>query len=160
MWPPLSETNPVYAVLAAERNADGEPADPEAITAAWRRGEITTEELAREHVRLIEKDVAAGDVPWDVCDFPELHNFVDANTYTLDVMGMDGSGDGTDLANAVQDRVAAMLRGTLPSSLTWPGSLRLERQQAGKNRAADHRLYLQRGRQAPPAAGTRPGGPS
>jgi hypothetical protein len=149
MWPPLSETNPVYAALAARRNADGEPAAPEAITAAWRHGEITTEELAREHMRLIEEDVAAGDVPWDVYDFTELHNFVDANTYTLDVMGMDGSEDGTNLANAVQDRVATMLRGPLPSSLTWPGPLHLERQQAGKNRAADRRRYLQRDRPAP-----------
>lgn len=149
MWQPLSETNPVYAALTAVRNADGEPADPEAITAAWKRGEITTEELAREHVRLIERDVAAGDVPWDVCDFSELHNFVDANTYTLDVVGMDGSDAGTGLANAVQDRVAWMLRGSLPSSLTWPGSLHLQRQEAGKNRAADRRRYLQRARRAP-----------
>jgi hypothetical protein len=143
MWRPLSETSTAYARLAAERDADGYPARAEAITAAWQGGEITVEELAREHVRLIGDDVAAGIMPWDVYDFSELRNFVDANEYTLVVMGLDGSDAGMEIANAVQDRVAALLRGSRPSSLAWPGELHLERQQAGKDRARARRLYLQ-----------------
>lgn len=143
MWRPLSETNPVYAALSAERNGDGEPADAAGITRAWMDGRVTTEELAREHVRLIAQDVASGQVPWDVYDFSELHDFTDANTYSLDVMGMDATGYGTDLTDTVQDRVAEMLRGSRPGSLTWPPEFRRQRQRlAGEDRDHDLRLYL------------------
>lgn len=81
------------------------------ITWAWQHGDITIDELAWEHIRLIEESVAIGQVPWDAADFSELHNYVDANEYTIEVQGCDMSEAGSDLANAVQTRAAELMFG-------------------------------------------------
>jgi hypothetical protein len=110
-FPTLTETSSLYReALRGETpyvDADGCPSGS-LMTQLWLARDITTAEFGREVLRLIEEDVAAGTVPWDVHDFSKLHNYVDANEYTLTVCGYDGSDAGTDLANA--------LRGERPSS--------------------------------------------
>jgi hypothetical protein len=97
-----------------------------AVHLAWAGGEITTEDLAREVIRLVGQDVAAGTVPWDVADYSELHDYVDANEYTLEVIGLfrpDDEGSGpelADLTSEVQTRVSEMLSGSSRSPMT-PG---------------------------------------
>jgi hypothetical protein len=97
-----------------------------AVHLAWADGEITTEDLAREVIRLVGQDVAAGTVPWDVADYSELHDYVDANEYTLEVIGLPGPDDegsrpeAADLTSEVQTRVSEMLSGSSRSPMT-PG---------------------------------------
>jgi hypothetical protein len=134
MYKPLTETNLYYAGIianmglgvylnppnnATEAELEGSRDAAKAIHNAWCFGVITTEELAREHLRLIADDVDAGYVPWDVWDFSELHNYTDANCYSLEVCGLyiDETDDpALDLINACQARVSEMLCGT-----TQPG---------------------------------------
>jgi hypothetical protein len=65
-------------------------------------------------------------VPWDVADYSELHDYVDANEYTLEVVGLlcpDDEGsrpEAADLTSAVQTRVSEMLSGSSRSPMT-PG---------------------------------------
>lgn len=126
MSQPLTQTNEVYARIT--RNGQI-PLDPPnsfwesgneaalqatrdaayAITAAWVAGEITTQELANEHMRLIAIDIKSGQVPASVASVSELHDHVDANTYTLEIMGLDMSDDGARACNTVLDAVSAML---------------------------------------------------
>jgi hypothetical protein len=97
-----------------------------AVHLAWAEGEITTEDLAREVIRLVAQDVAAGTVPWDVADYSELHDYVDANEYTLEVIGLlspDDEGSrpaATGPTSEVQTRVSEMLSGSSRSPMT-PG---------------------------------------
>jgi hypothetical protein len=96
-----------------------------AVHRAWADGQITTEDLAREVIRLVGQDVAADTVPWDVADYSELHDYVDANEYTLEVIGLlcpdDGSEpEAADLTSEVQTRVSEMLSGSSRSPMT-PG---------------------------------------
>lgn len=119
IYQPLAETNPLYGdTMRACRDDYGYPDGP-IMTALWLAGTVTTAELGREVLRSIEEDIADGVMPWDVYDFSELHNYVDANCYTLEVAGYDGSGAGDELAGAVQDWVARALRGDRPSSLEF-----------------------------------------
>ncbi len=133
IYPPLMETNPVYGdTMKACRDEYGYPDGP-IITSMWQAGTVTTQELGREVLRLIEEDVADGVMPWDVYDFSELHNYVDANCYTLQVAGYDGSDAGDELVNAVQDWVAHALRGDRPSSLTFSDDWHENRQRNHRN---------------------------
>ncbi len=118
IYPPLVETNKLYAEAFSHKDEYGYPDGP-LITQLWLAGGVTTAEFGHEVLRLIEQDVAAGVVPWDIYDFSELHNYVDANEYTLEVCGYDGSDAGAKLGNPVQDWVAHALRGDRPSSLTF-----------------------------------------
>jgi hypothetical protein len=83
------------------------------LTSAWQRGEITTKEVAWEHIRLISEEVASGYVPWDVHNFHELHDYVDANKYVLELIGYDGTDEGIVFINAVQGAVNRLLTGGL-----------------------------------------------
>jgi hypothetical protein len=114
---------------------------------AWATGTITTDELAGEVLRLIEIDVAAGVIPWDVADFSELHSYVDANTYLLDVMGFhtvpeDGS---PDILSDVTVRVNEMLtgNGARLSIDDKRGKGSLQRRLDHKNRDIDMRDYME-----------------
>lgn len=149
IFQPLAETNSRYGAASREKDVYDYPAGP-AMTRLWMDGFVTTAEFGREVLRLIEQDVANGTVPWDVYDYSELHNFVDANGYTLEVVGFDGSGYGTDLTSEVQDWVAVALRGSRPSSLdfgsAWHDGRRFNHREwtpaawtgyvAGRNRAS------------------------
>jgi hypothetical protein len=115
IFQPLAETNSRYGAASREKAEYNYPSGP-AMTRLRMDGLVTTAEFGREVLRLIEQDVANGTVPWDVYDYSELLNFVDGNEYTLEV---DGSDDGTDLANEVQDWAAVALRGSRPSSLEF-----------------------------------------
>lgn len=126
MYKPLTETNAYYAGITAgaylnppndatEAEKDESRDAAKAVYIAWRSGVVTTEELARETVRLIAEDVDAGIVPWDVRDFSALHDYVDANCYSLEIVGYyideTDNDQNYDLINAVQDRVNEMLCG-------------------------------------------------
>lgn len=149
MWPPLSWLNPVYAELTANRNADGEPADPAAITAAWKHGSITVRELAREHLRLIDEDILAGKIPWnrnyraEPQSWQELRKHVDPDTYTLKTLGLDQSDDGTALASTVRQLVDDILIGTRSF---WRDQ---EPRPAAKNRPAVRRTRPDHGPRSP-----------
>ncbi len=89
---------------------------------AWAEGEITTEDLAREVIRLVGQDVAEGTVPRDVADYSELHDYVDADEYTLEVIGLfhpdddeENGPEPADLTNEVQTRVSEILSGSARS---------------------------------------------
>jgi len=127
MYKPLTRTNALYAAIvdgvylnppngATEDQLEASSLAAKVVYLEWKNGHITTEELAQETLRLIAEDVDAGYVPWDVWDFSELHNYVDANCYTLDVLGLywpDDDGDSAcDITNAVQGRVSEMLCGS------------------------------------------------
>lgn len=126
MSAPLTETNEIYACITRDGQIQLDPPNSyweqgnEAalqetqtaardITRAWVAGEITTQELAQECMRLISADISSGQVPAGVTSFDELHSYVDANTYTLEIMGCDMSDDGTRACYAVQNAVSAML---------------------------------------------------
>lgn len=107
----LTATNKLYGgIMAADPLLDGR--GPLAIDEAWRRGDITTEELGWEMLRLIEEDVADGVIPWDVTDFNEAHNYVDANEYGLQVLGFLSAEDipgYTEDADPYQDRTVELV---------------------------------------------------
>jgi hypothetical protein len=157
MFESLLSTNPVYSYWAIDANLadESEPSATyaaEQIFTAWQQEQITTEELAREVMNMIEEDIESGAVPWDVADFADLHNYVDANMYTIDVMGYLADGDyddggftPTDMVNAVQTRVSEMLCGsTVPGFIEWrPEYESRERRAAFKSRAFDLLIYLE-----------------
>jgi hypothetical protein len=105
-------------------------------------------DLAREVIRLVGKDVAEGSVPWDVAEYSELHDYVDANEYTLEVIGPfypdDNEENGpepVDLTNEVQTRFSEMLSGSTrfpmtpgydaTTSTNWCGESDLESEKTG-----------------------------
>jgi hypothetical protein len=93
-YPDLSETYP-----------DGDYA-----YAAWKAGEITTTQFASEVLKAIDADIEDGVLPPDVATFSELHDYVDANEYVLDVMGSVTSGDDDlALASAITSEVDRQL---------------------------------------------------
>ena len=81
---------------------------------------MTADEGAARMLAMIAADVAAGVVPWDVPDYRALHDFVDANTYGLDLVqemhpGVPGyypGGDEQGWLAQVERAVNARLSGT------------------------------------------------
>ena len=147
MYAKLTETNATYRAILVKSDGGEIQLNPpnsywdagnedllqetrhaaKAVYHAWVEGEITTEDLSREVIRLVGQDVAEGGVPWDVADYSELHDYVDANEYTLEVIGLfypdddEASGPGpVDLTNEVQTRVSEMLSGSARFPMT-PG---------------------------------------
>lgn len=123
----LEDTNPFYAQILSEhgRNEYGEFNGSEALTAAAHRDQgyrVTVHELASEIMRLVEKDVSIGVIPWDVPDWPTMHSFCDANEYLLEVVGLDMSQEGSDLANAITDELNRRLSGSSDGNpAAYPG---------------------------------------
>ena len=72
------------------RDDAGYPAHPKLITAGWRGGFVGVDDLADRVITAITEAVADGSVPWDVADFSELHNYVDANEFILEVLAIQG----------------------------------------------------------------------
>ena len=145
MYAKLTETNTAYRAILVKSDGGEIQLNPpnsywdtgnedllqetrdaaKAVYLAWVEGEITTEDLAREVIRLVGQDVGEGSVPWDVADYSELHDYVDANEYTLEVIGLfhpeDNEENGpepVDLTNEVQTRVSEMLSGSTRFPMT------------------------------------------
>lgn len=142
---PLEETNSIYGNIRKTYGIiyGDHPIGSERVTDAYHADEITLDELAGEVLRLIAEDVASGVMPWDIYDFSELHNFVDANEYLLATVGLDMTEAGNALANAIADRVNDWLAGNRPWSVEhFDSEWHSNRQYAGKHHAEDKRWYL------------------
>lgn len=115
-------SNPVYARITA--GADLDPAGPcgcgpggqcgghaaaLALTAAWEDGILTSWEFSGEMLRMIAEDMTSGLVPRHAVSFSELHDHVDANCYTLAVLGLDQSDAGLACTLAAEDEVTRVL---------------------------------------------------
>jgi hypothetical protein len=81
------------------------------ITHLVMAGRLTVNELAGEFLRLVEADVAAGYVGWDMPDLQYLCDNTDANSYGLEILGCDMSDEGMELWNNVYERVDELLTG-------------------------------------------------
>lgn len=88
--------------------------DGEVTAAMWQAGQLTVSRLAEAVVSLVDEDIEAGEVPEDVESFGELHEYVDANEYLLQVVGMEpDSGESWNpfpLSEAVSAEVSEVLR--------------------------------------------------
>jgi hypothetical protein len=155
MRKPLKDTNKTYATLNALLGSLPEfrPAPVRSdvagvILACWEAGLITTDELAWEVLRIVEHDVADGFVPWDVSCFGQLHDFVDANMYTDELIGLAEPDDEDDerhiaIHNAVTSRVNELLTGSKETPAYYAdGFPWQEMQERGKSRDTDMAVYL------------------
>lgn len=72
---------------------------------------VTVSKYADEVIKMIEYDIKAGIVPWDVADVSELHDFVDANDYF--------AGIPERMYNPVADEVNLRLSGSYTEHPSW-----------------------------------------
>lgn len=113
--------NPVYTRITGGGSLD--PAEPcgcssgrrcaaheaaRALTAAWKREDITVTEAAGEVLRRVSRDIAAGAVPGDIRSLRQLNGHEGAGRYLRRVIGADPTESGARFAGAVAGAAAGI----------------------------------------------------